>query len=296
MTTDQLMMAATAPVASAAFGQGPKSILLHVQDDSSLEERLETALSLARSCAAHLSCIHVTPMQAYVAFDNFGGMFVMKKAMEAIDEQAAKLRERLEAKLSIEDVSWDFEEINGDVAAAIINRAALSDIVVAGRHPRHQDFVGPSVGLLGDLLYHCRSPILVPGDDQPVLDPTTTAVIAWDGSYEAANTIRASIDLLKIAQEVKIIQVAEEKPTPFPGTRMLEYLSRHGIHAELTVLQPPGGYADHKAIAASLVSQVPQGGYLVLGGYSHSRAGEYVFGGVTRSLFNQCPITLVIGR
>jgi len=296
MTSDQFMMTATAPVTKVDSTSGPKSMLLLVQDDSSLGDRLEAALSVARASSAHLSCIHVTPVQAYVAFDNFGGMFIMKKAMEAIDEQAASLRKRLDAKLSIEDVSWDFEEITGDVAAAIINRAALSDLVIAGRDPRHQDFVGPSVGLIGDLLYHCRSPILVPGDEQPVPDPTTTAVIAWDGSYEAANTIRASIDLLKMAEKVKIVQVAEEKPTPFPGTKMLEYLSRHGIHAELTVLQPPGGYTDHKAIAASLVSQVPEGGYLVLGGYSHSRAGEYVFGGVTRSLLNQCPITLVVGR
>ena len=87
-----------------------KSILLHVQDDATLDSRLETALSLARSSGAHLSCLHVTPIQAYVAFDSFGGVFVMKDVIAKLDEQEAELRARVEQKLGVEDVSWDYEQ------------------------------------------------------------------------------------------------------------------------------------------------------------------------------------------
>jgi nucleotide-binding universal stress UspA family protein len=31
----------------------------------------------------------------------------------------------------------------------------------------------------------------------------------------------------------------------------------------------------------------------VLGGYSRSRAGEFLFGGVTRDLLHACPVSLV---
>lgn len=275
-----------------------KSILLHVQDNASLERTLESALSLARASSAHLSCIHITPIQAYVAFDSFGGVFVMKDVLKAIDEQAAKLRARLEAKLSTEDVSWDYEEITGDVPSQIISKAALGDIVVTGREPHRQDFVGSTTGLLGDLLSRCRSPLFIPGDDRADVDPPGTAVIAWDGSYEAANATRSSMGLLKLATRVCVIQVAEEKAQGFPGTKMLEYLSRHDIHAELIVQDPPGGYADQEVVAATLVSHARGLGasYMVMGGYSHSRIGEFVFGGVTRTLLKECPLSLVIAR
>ena len=46
---------------------GVKTILLHVQNDESLDGRIQAALSLARACEAHLSCLHITPIEAYVA-------------------------------------------------------------------------------------------------------------------------------------------------------------------------------------------------------------------------------------
>jgi len=33
-----------------------------------------------------------------------------------------------------------------------------------------------------------------------------------------------------------------------------------------------------------------------MGGYSHTRIGEYVFGGVTRILLTECPLPLVIAH
>jgi nucleotide-binding universal stress UspA family protein len=36
--------------------------------------------------------------------------------------------------------------------------------------------------------------------------------------------------------------------------------------------------------------------YVVMGGYSRVRAGEYLFGGTTRELLRACPISLVMGR
>ena len=300
MITGQMTMERPAAIAvtDPAHSSILKSILVQIQDDATLEQRLEAALSLARPTSAHVSCIHVTPVNAYVAFDTFGGIFVMDRVMEAVDEEAASLKARVEAKLGVEDVSWDYEEVTADVPSAVVSRAAFADLVVTGREPSRQGFAGSPIGVLGDVLTRCRSPLFIPGDDASAVDPTGVAVIAWDGSYEAANAVRASIGLLKLASSVVVLQVAEKKDERFPGTRMLEYLSRHGIEAELVVQDPPGGYADNKVIAATMVSWAKRAkaSYLLLGGYSHSRAGEFVFGGVTRTLLTECPIALVIAH
>jgi nucleotide-binding universal stress UspA family protein len=35
---------------------------------------------------------------------------------------------------------------------------------------------------------------------------------------------------------------------------------------------------------------------VIMGGYSHNRMGEYLFGGVTRTLLKACPIPLVVAH
>ena len=273
---------------------GVKTILLHVQNDKSFESGLETALSLARACEAHLSCLHVTPIEAYVAFDSFGGVFVMKDVIEKLDEEEQALRLKVEEALRNEDVTWDYEQVTGNIPAQLVSHAALADLVVTGRQPHRADFAGPAVGIMGELLYRARTPLFIPDDKGGPPDPTGVALIAWNGSFEAANAIRSSIGLLKVASDVRVLQVEEEKDEAFPGTRLLEYLSRHGIHAELTRTTQN----DEHPIAGSLMAyaNAVNAAYMVVGGYSHSRIGEYVFGGVTRTLLSGSTVPLLIAH
>jgi nucleotide-binding universal stress UspA family protein len=289
------------PAATSAAAPGIRTILLHILDDEFHDQRIENGLALARTCSAHLSCLHVTPFQAYVAFDTFGGIFVMNDIMQALDERDYELRQKVEQRLAKEDVSWDYEQVSGDVASTIVGRAALADLLVTARAPRRTDFVGPTVGFLGDLLHRSRTPIFIPAFDGPAFDASGVAVIAWDGSVEAANAVRASLGLLKLASAVRVLEIPEERDDDrksFPGTKVLEYLSRQGMHAELVIEQPPSKDGGPDVVSGMLVAQARGAGaaYIVMGGYSHTRIGEYVFGGVTRMLLKECPVPLVIAH
>jgi nucleotide-binding universal stress UspA family protein len=278
---------------------GIKTILLHVQNDESLDGRLQAALSLARACEAHLSCLHITPIEAYVAFDSFGGVFVMNDVIKALDEEEARLRSRVEEELRNEDVSWDYIQVTGNVAGQLVSHAALADLIVTGREPHRSEFAGPAVGLLGDLICHSRAPLFIPSDDARPVDPTGVVLIAWDGSYEAANAVRSSVGLLKLASSVHVLQVKEEeKDEAFPGTRLLEYLSRHDVHAEYSVIEAGVDVNDQAVISDTLAAraQALRASYLVMGGYNHSRVGEYIFGGVTRTMLSKAPVPLLIAR
>lgn len=277
----------------------PKTILLHVQDDKSVDRRIENALSVARACSAHVECLHITPIEAYVAFDSFGGIFVMNDVIKALEEQETQLRSKVEAKFRSEDVSWDYVQITGNVAGQLISHAALADLVVTTREPHRHDFVGPTVGFLGDLICHSRTPLLIPVDDGPPCDPTGPALVAWDGSYEAANAIRSSVGLLTLASSVHIVQIKEEeKDEVFPSTRLLEYLSRHGIHAEYSVIEAGVDVHDQEVISDTLAARARalRAAYLVMGAYNHSRIREYVFGGVTRSMLSEASVPIIVAR
>jgi len=275
-----------------------KSILLHVQNDSSLDKRLDCALSVARACEAHLSCLHVTPIEAYVAFDSFGGVFVMNEVIKALEEDEAKLRARLEEQLRREDVSWDYQQVTGNVISQIVSHSALADLVITGRDPHRSDFVGPTIGMLGDLLYQSRTPLFIPGCEGTACDPTGTALVLWDGSYEAANAVRSAVGLLKLASDVIVLQVEDQREKLFPDTRLLEYLSRQGIHANALTepfIEPKG---DDQFLAEHMIARAEglDRGYIVMGGYGHSRIAEYVFGGVTRYMLANAPVPIVIAH
>lgn len=277
----------------------PKTILLHLQGHESVDARLEAALSLARACSAHLECLHITSTKDYMAFDGMGGVFVMNDVLKAMDREATDLRVAVESKLRREDVSWSYAQVSGDLAGRLVSHAALADLMVVGRAPRKDDLAGSKVGLLGELLYRSRTPLFVAPDADPEWDHTQAAMIAWDGSYEAANAVRSSVGLLRLASSVHVLQITEaRKDEAFPSTRLLEYLSRHDVHADYSAIDAGPDNHDQAVISDRLASRALalRASYLVMGGYNHSRVGEYVFGGVTRTMLTEAPFPLVIAR
>ena len=287
----------TAPKSLSSVQAGVKTILLHVQNQESLDRTLETAISFARACEAHLECLHVTPIQAYVAFDSFGGVFFMNDVFQAIEKEQKLLKERIQAELSKEDISWDYIEATGDVPNQLIGHAALADLIVTSRLQKRTDYPAITIGMIGDLLHRSRTPIFFASDDGTVPDPTGPALIAWNGSIEAANAVRSAIGLLKLASDVRVLRIDEKKDETFPSTRLLEYLSRHGIHAELKVETAQAG-RDMDFVHDSLLSEAEQmqASYIVMGGYSHSRVSEYMFGGLTRSVLAGSSLPVVIAH
>ena len=96
---------------------------------SMLQTMMLTALSVARTCSAHLTCLHVTPIEAYVAFDGFGGVFVMNDIIKDLHEEEQALRARVEKELRNEDVSWDYRQVYEvwiDTAAAPLSANVTS--------------------------------------------------------------------------------------------------------------------------------------------------------------------------
>lgn len=294
MQTAELVMehSSKSIIEPATVPLGIKTMLFHIHNDDGLADRLQVALSIARAFGAHIHLLHVTPIEAYTVTDAFA-TYVNAEIVEVLEGEAANLKNELEQQLANEDVSWTYEEVTGSLMPHLIQRAALADIVLTGREPYDREFGSPAITLLGDMLHRIRTPLLIVGDEARKIDPFGTAVVAWNGSYEAANAMRAAVPLLKLSSRVRLVSVDESKGKQFPSTGALEYLSRHGIHAEL--VEP---LRIINSVTEELLDQAETYGasYMVVGGYSHTRAGEFLFGGVTRSLLKKCPISLVMAH
>ena len=283
---------ASSPKAEERAGGMIKNILFVVHEDDGLDGRLQAALSLARSCSAHLQLLQVVPLEAFTVVDTYGGAFVSGEIVEALQEEADKVRMRIESHLRSEDVSWSYEVTTSVIVPELLQNAAFSDLVVMGREPHFHEFSRTGLSLLGEIICTARTPICIPGDGTKTFDPFGKALIAWNGSIEAANAVRAAIGLLKMASDVRVVRYTSDKDLSLNDTRLLEYLSRHEVRAELETHSPKSGVVDDLLDYASKAAAE----YLVMGGYSHSRAGEFLFGGVTRGLLRACDVSLVMAH
>ena len=269
-----------------------KSLLLHVQDDAGMEARLQAALSIARATRGHINCLHVTPVNLYIASDGITGAYMVPNFVKTLDEMEKKVRARIEAHLQKEDVSWDYEHVDGDAAEELVNRSSLADLIVMGRY-NHRETRYTPITLIGDVLQSARAPLLVQPQEMNHFDVFGPAVVGWNGSFEAANALRAALPLLKMASAVYIVTVEEPKEHMLPSLAASTYLSRHGIASELHARSVCDILIED---AIKETAQVKGAGYIVMGGYGHSRVREFLFGGVTRTLLKECPISLIIGR
>ncbi len=269
-----------------------KTVLLHVDDDSGLDARLQAALDLTRAVSGHLHCLRSNPFHPQMAFVGLAGTAAIQEAARITLEADAALRGKIEKQLTEEDVSWTYQQTNAHPANGLVRNSALSDIIVLSSMSGNTDNTN-TLGLLGDVVFNTRLPVLVQPDSVKKFDAAGPAVVAWNGSFEAGNALRAAVPLLKLTSEVHILTVEEDKEHDLPPLDASAYLARHDIKSK--VHNPATGKSSVQAALLASVDAL-DASYIVMGAYGQSRARQFLFGGVTRSLFRDCPVPLVVSH
>tara|TARA_R110000824_G_scaffold17142_4_gene70032 strand:- start:1395 stop:2207 length:813 start_codon:yes stop_codon:yes gene_type:complete len=269
-----------------------KSVMLYVADDEGLEARFQAALDLTRALGGHLHCLRANPYHSQMAFDGVTGMSVMYDVSKMSQELDEKLRAEIEKRLAGEGVSWDYRQENSDPSRGLSKNSALVDIIVLSSASGAKENA-LTLGILGDVLFNATAPVVVQPDNVKKFDACGPALVAWNGSFEAGNALRAAVPLLKMASDVHILTVEEDKDHDLPQLVASEYLAYHGIKSEIH--SPPAGKGPVDAALLAEARNV-NAEYLVMGAYGHSRAREFLFGGVTRNLFKDSPIPLVVSH
>ncbi|QYJ08173.1 universal stress protein [Qipengyuania flava] len=268
-----------------------RSILVHAHDDGAFGKRLDVALDLARVFEGHLSLLHAFPYSSGTMTDLHGAAFA---AMTPIwKEAAAEMRERVEADMANEDVPWDWREASGPAALALLRHSSLMDLIVLGASEPIDKGKAPS-WTAGELAISASCPVMVLPEDCKRYEHEAPALVAWDGSAEASHALRAAMPLLRKVEKVYLASVAERGTAEpeLPALGGADYLARHGIACEVVELGEPGKYG--VAGALNEAAELRRCGLLVMGAYGHTRIGERIFGGVTRSMLSDVRVPLLL--
>jgi nucleotide-binding universal stress UspA family protein len=122
-------------------------------------------------------------------------------------------------------------------------------------------------------------------------------MVAWNARREAARAVSSAMPLLRQAQEVQVTtfnaRAGRGGHGDMPGADIAAFLARHGVKTTVS-----GSSSKDVDIGNQMLSRTDefQADLLVMGGYGHSRAYEFVMGGATRTLLESMTVPVLFAH
>jgi nucleotide-binding universal stress UspA family protein len=274
-----------------------RDILLFLHAAAPNEAALQMAVQLGRAHGASIAgcCLCASPPMSLA--DSFavgyaGDADVLDRRRGKIDTTAHPVEMAFRAAAAVSGVAADWLVPDpSEPPEALARRALFFDLAVVPRAPTPDH---PARELAEALALRSGGPCLI-GPHEPSPPPFERIVVAWNGSAQARRALDDALPLLKTATAVQLLmlgdgadQVAARRPD-----QVLRRLARHGINATPRVVAEP-----RRPTAAALAEACADfdAGLLVMGAYSHGRAGELVLGGATRDVLADFPVAALLSR
>jgi nucleotide-binding universal stress UspA family protein len=225
---------------------------------------------------------------------------------EVLQDLAAGARSRAaRERAKVQD--WLAREHRGfETRAIVIEDALLRRALVA--HARRADLTIVTRPALGsEDRAHCAAfETVLFGSGRPVLlaPPAWSGeslgdriLIAWNATREAARAVADAMPLLAKARDV-VIATIDAIPNqgghgPAPGKDLAVHLERHGVNVRVNNVDGMG-----RTEAGALMDEAAalEADLIVMGGYGHARARQWLWGGVTRDLTRGAPTPLFVSH
>jgi nucleotide-binding universal stress UspA family protein len=118
-------------------------------------------------------------------------------------------------------------------------------------------------------------------------------LVAWNGSREAVRAVHDALPFLREARSVTVVAADLDEDGRKSLDLMAEHLARHEISTDLE----PTTAADI-SVGDLLLSRTADLGsdLIVMGAYGHSRAREWILGGVTQHLLEQMTVPVLMSH
>ena len=169
----------------------------------------------------------------------------------------------------------------------MIREGRLVDVITISRPEAHR-IGGPAVGeRLESLLMNTGRPVLVVPPNW-ACHRVEHAAIGWNDSAEASRALFMTMPWLSQMQSITIVTSNKRKAS---AEQVQPYLALHGCDAGIKYLDDRSGSVGERMLDAC--GEVGAE-FLVVGGFSHARARQRLFGGVTSFLLKNTNIITVM--
>ena len=284
-----------------------KVILVPLDGTELSADVLDTALVIAKRFAAHIKVVHVREYASEPFM--FGGMPAAyreefaKMSSKAVDSVVDTVRAQFNVfckqggvkitrkPSASQEITASLHVLEGGTEAVLDRESRLVDVIAMSRPTKHR-IGGPGVGERHEaLMLHSGRPVLIiPPAPEWKPHRADHAAIGWNDSVEASRALCMTLPWL--AQMKKVSVLVSKKREAGVG-EVIEYLKRHGCKAEYRVFGGKGSNVGKKLLetCADIGAE-----FLVVGGFSHTRTRQRLFGGVTSYLLSNTNIVTVMAH
>ena len=275
-----------------------KTLLVHLDTSHRVQARLEIALRLAREFDAHLTGLFATfvpdPREFRVMAGSASWFDTHRKLR---DEQRGAVERVFRAELLRAGVQGDWISTEQHGEESVVVHSRYADLIIVGQSDPDdpESFIAdrfPETVVLTS----GRPVLVVPyaGRHEAL---GSRALVAWNGSREAARAVHDALPFLMRAERVTVVRINVEgasAPADEPGTDITLALARHGVNVDVIEITSDRDETSGDA----LLSVAAEEGYdlVVMGAYGHARWKQQIVGGVTRTMFDSATLPVLMSH
>jgi nucleotide-binding universal stress UspA family protein len=278
------------PAPSTQTQPGYASIMVPMDSGADAQNRVKLATALADRFSSRLIGVAAHSISVPLYFE--ASVEGVASAIE-IQEKAAT-REIALAEASFRKIvatrnRTEWRHAHSLPSDFILQQARAADLIVTSRPRPDEDVLAPMAVDAGDLVLNAGRPVLfVPPNIEYLA--AKTVLIAWKDTREARRAVADSLPFLKGAEHVVVASIDSNDQA---AKDVIEYLGCHSVDASLAVQQPGSG-----SVADDLlrIADRETADLIVSGAYGHSRAREWMLGGVTRDLLDHARVCCLMAH
>jgi len=281
-----------------------KTILIPTEDHDAMPAVLEAARLIARTFDSYMEGFAVHPAAGtYVAVEPVSSLAI-SGAFEHDAELAQQARTLFENFMRANSVpaagadanafswAWPHAEAEDDIFIGSYGRTF--DLIALGRPGRAAQ--NPRMPPLEAALFDSGRPALIVSSVAPKTIGRNV-LVAWNRSTEQATVNSFALPLLRLAEQVMVLEV-EGGTTPGPTCEeATRHLRRNGVKATgLTIKK--GARTSAEATGEVILEYAAKHGcdLIVKGAYTQSRLRQMMFGGATRHILANATLPVLMAR
>jgi nucleotide-binding universal stress UspA family protein len=274
-----------------------KTLLVHHDSTPRAEARLRLAARIASSFEAHLQTTYtVISAMLMEPFVVDGGAYVAQELIQFQDRRNREARTRFETVAASLPVVPQWQTGEGDPVSVMVQHSRYADLIVLGQHIAGQSNDTPPE-FVARVVLGAACPVLV----VPYVGHFETVgqrpMLAWNATRESARAATSALPFLRRAPEVQVVSF-DARPGQgghgdLPGADVATWLARHGVRPTVSTTRAHEVDAGNQLLSRAADDAVD---LIVMGGYGHSRAFEFVMGGATRTVLSAMTVPVLFAH
>lgn len=286
---------------------GIKSILVPVDGSKSSFKALDRAFIIAERFGSHIKALHVMLRASDAVASGFYNVpaklrkNVESESDKAAADRAAELQQQFEELCQNRGVPISGKPVKqagataiwhqefGNVDEVLIRHGRASDVIAVPRPKIKKGVVrrSPVGKAIESILLNTGRPVVIT-PPKCTMGQCERVALGWNGSVECSRALAMTMPWLVEMSQISILISKKRKSSV---KELVEYLSWYGVKADLVLLDGKG-----KSVGEAMLNVCAEisADFLVVGGFSHARAHELLFGGVTRHLLMHANIVTIM--